>query len=93
MNNPSVEDIKTCSIENLFILKIFFRILNVVFIEDKEDNEIINSESVKLLSNLLEYFLIIGYDSTVVQKEILPGIDEASKNKIEKSFNEIILLS
>ena len=24
MNNPSVEDIKTCSIENLFILKIFF---------------------------------------------------------------------
>ena len=40
--------------------------------------------------NLLEYFLIIGYDNTVVQKEILPGIDEASKNKIEKSFNEIM---
>lgn len=70
MNNPSVEDIKTCSIENLFILKIFFRILNVVFIEDKEDNEIINSESVKLLSNLLEYFLnkIIG--SSYCQKDL-----------------------
>lgn len=40
--------------------------------------------------NLLEYFLIIGYDSTVVQKEIIPGIEEVSKNKIEKSFNEIM---
>ena len=49
MNNPSVEDIKTCSIENLFILKIFFRILN-----DGKDLHLNNNQVLKTICSKFE---------------------------------------
>ena len=35
--------------------------------------------------NLIEYFLIIGYDSSFIQKDILPGIDTQVKEQSDKS--------
>ena len=37
--------------------------------------------------NLIEYFLIIGYDSSFIQKDILPGIDTQVKEQSDKSFD------
>lgn len=54
-----VNPTKTDSIENLFIVKLLFKILNLVFIEDKEEN---NTKGINVIQHVIEYFLstIIG---------------------------------
>lgn len=37
--------------------------------------------------NLIEYFLILGYDSSFIQKDILPGIDNQVKEQNEQSLD------
>ena len=62
LNNPTLNDFKSYSIENLFIFKILFRILNLVFIEELQDDEVVDDKGIKVVKYVIDFLLnkVIG---------------------------------
>ena len=83
IEQPTVEEFKTFSIENLFILKILFKLLNFVFIEDCSSNENFYNSGIPILKKTIEFLLL----------NIIGNREKEDKNKQEEQIFSLSQLS
>ena len=78
ITNPTIDDKNLCSIENVLIMKILLRILKQVFIEDREDDEVVETNKIEVFKTFIEFMLneVIGNTN---DEKVLTPIQKANR--------------